>query len=117
MSLAIGQEPRELIEEQEKQLAGLLAVLPELKTCYELREAFRDLFNQNLTPKAAEKPLLGWIAQVEATSFKTLQAFQQWLCRRCKLENQNAQPSRLRLPKFQYPSLAHLRKVCKNFRA
>jgi transposase len=47
-----------LSEEQEKQLAGMLEASPELKQCYELKEAFRDLFNQNLTPKAAEKRLL-----------------------------------------------------------
>jgi len=64
-----------LSEEQEKQLAGMLEASPELKQCYELKEAFRDLFNQNLTPKAAGKRLRRWIAKVEATSFKALQSF------------------------------------------
>jgi len=64
-----------LTKEQEKQLAGMLKVSPELKTCYELKEAFRDLFNQNLTVKAAEKRLRRWIAKVEATSFKSLKSF------------------------------------------
>jgi transposase len=64
-----------LTEEQEKQLAGVLKASPELKQCYELKEAFRDLFNQNLTPKAAEKRLRRWIAKVEALSFKALKAF------------------------------------------
>lgn len=64
-----------MTEEQEKQLAGVLKASPELKQCYELKEAFRDLFNQNLTPKAAEKRLRRWIAKVEALSFKALKAF------------------------------------------
>jgi len=64
-----------LTEEQEKQLAGMLKASPELKRCYELKEAFRDLFNQNLTIKVAEKRLLRWIAQVDAMPFKALQSF------------------------------------------
>jgi transposase len=59
----------------EKQLADMLQASPELKQCYELKEAFRDLFNQNLTPKAAEKRLRRWVARVEALSFKALKAF------------------------------------------
>lgn len=64
-----------LSEEQEKQLADMLKASPELKHCYELKETFRDLFNQDLTPKAAEKRLRCWIAKVEATSFKSLKSF------------------------------------------
>ena len=64
-----------LTQEQEKQLAGMLEASPELKRCYKLKEAFRDLFNQDLTPKAAEKRLLRWMAQVVATSFKALKSF------------------------------------------
>jgi len=64
-----------LSEEQEKQLTAMLEASPELKTCYELKEAFRDLFNQNLTVKAAEKRLRRWVAKVEATSFKSLKSF------------------------------------------
>ncbi len=64
-----------LSEEQEKQLAGMLQASPELKQCYELKEAFRDLFNQNLTPQATEKRLRHWVAKVEAQSFKSLKAF------------------------------------------
>lgn len=64
-----------LTEEQEKQLADMLKASPELKQCYDLKEAFRDLFNQNLTPKAAEKCLRSWISKVEALSFKALKAF------------------------------------------
>jgi transposase len=61
-------------EEREK-LKRMLAASPELKTCYELKEAFRDLFNQNLDYQSAEERLLDWVAQVEASGFKALQAF------------------------------------------
>lgn len=64
-----------LSEEQEKQLANMLKASPELKQCYELKEAFRDLFNQNITVKAAEKRLRRWVAQVQATSFRSFKAF------------------------------------------
>jgi transposase len=64
-----------LTEKQEKQLADMLEASPELKKCYELKEAFRDLFNQDLTPIAAEKRLRRWVDQVEATSFKALKSF------------------------------------------
>ena len=64
-----------LTEEQQKKLTCMLEASPELKSCYELKEAFRDLFNQNLTYQTAEKRLLRWIAQVEATPFKALKSF------------------------------------------
>jgi transposase len=64
-----------LTAEQEKKLAGMLEASPELKSCYELKEAFRDLFNQDLTPKGAEKRLLRWVAQVESMPFKALKSF------------------------------------------
>ena len=64
-----------LTEEQQKKLSCMLEASPELKSCYELKEAFRDLFNQNLTYQTAEKRLLRWIAQVEATPFKALKSF------------------------------------------
>jgi transposase len=57
-----------LSEEQETQLTAMLKASPALKQCYELKEAFRDLFNQDLTPTAAEKCLRRWMAKVEATS-------------------------------------------------
>ena len=64
-----------LTEEQKQKLSRMLEASPELKSCYELKETFRDLFNQNLTPKTAEKRLLRWVAQVEATPFKALKSF------------------------------------------
>jgi transposase len=64
-----------LTEEQQQKLTCMLEASPELKRCYQLKESFRDLFEQNLTPKAAEKRLLRWVAQVEATPFTALQSF------------------------------------------
>jgi len=64
-----------LTKEQQKKLTHMLEASSELKSCYELKEAFRDLFNQNLTYQAAEKRLLRWIAKVEATPFKALKSF------------------------------------------
>jgi transposase len=64
-----------LTKEQEQDLAAMLEASSELKCCYELKEAFRDLFNENLAYRIAEKRLLAWIARVEATEFKALKAF------------------------------------------
>ena len=64
-----------LTEEQQQKLSRMLEASPELKSCYELKESFRDLFNENLNYQAAEERLLAWIAKVEATSFKALQSF------------------------------------------
>ena len=64
-----------LTEEQQKKLTCMLETSSELKSCYELKEAFRDLFNQNLTYRTAEKHLLRWVAKVEATPFKALKSF------------------------------------------
>jgi transposase len=64
-----------LTKEQQQDLTAMLAASPELKCCYELKESFRDLCNENLTYKTAEKRLLNWIAHVEASGFKALKAF------------------------------------------
>jgi transposase len=64
-----------LTEEQQKKLTCMLEASSELKSCYELKEAFRNLFNQNLTYRTAEKHLLRWVAKVEATPFKALKSF------------------------------------------
>jgi transposase len=63
-----------LTEEQEKKLAGMLAASPELKSCYELKESFRDLFNQNLSYQTAEKRLQRWVVEVDASPFKALKS-------------------------------------------
>jgi len=64
-----------LTQEQQQDLTAMLEASPELKCCYELKESFRDLFNEHLDYKTAEKRLLAWIARVEATEFKALKAF------------------------------------------
>jgi transposase len=61
--------------EELQKLQSMLAASPELKACYEFKESFRNLFNQNLDYQGAEERLLEWVAQVEASQFKSLQAF------------------------------------------
>ena len=46
-----------------------------MKACYEFKEAFRDLFNQNLDYQSAEERLLAWVARVEASEFNALHSF------------------------------------------
>jgi len=69
-----------LTDEQQQKLSRMLEASPELKSCYELKESFRDLFNEDLTYQAAEERLCSWIAKVEATSFKALKSFVNTLC-------------------------------------
>ena len=64
-----------LTADQQQKLSSMLAASPELKSCYELKESFRDLFNESLTYQAAEERLVSWIAKVEATPFKALKSF------------------------------------------
>jgi len=61
--------------EERQKLQHMLGVSPALKACYELKETFRDLFNQNLDYQSAEERLLDWVAGVEASEFKALQSF------------------------------------------
>lgn len=61
--------------EERQKLQRMLEASPELKACYEFKEAFRDLFNQNLDYESAEERLLDWVACVEASEFKALQPF------------------------------------------
>ena len=63
-----------LTQDQRQKLSRMLAASSELKSCYELKESFRDLFNESLTHPAAEERLLSWIATVEATPFKALKS-------------------------------------------
>lgn len=64
-----------LTDEEREKLDRMLAASPELKTCYELKEAFRDWFNAPLDRQTAEKDLLTWIAKAEASGLKSLQSF------------------------------------------
>jgi transposase len=61
--------------EEMQKLQSMLAASPELKACYDFKESFRNLFNQNLDYQGAEERLLEWVAGVEGSQFKSLQAF------------------------------------------
>jgi len=64
-----------LTDEERQQLEGMLAASPELRWCYELKEAFRDWFNQSGDRQVAEAGLVKWLGQVEASGLKALAAF------------------------------------------
>jgi transposase len=61
-------------EEQQK-LHNMLETSSELNACYAFKEAFRDLFNQELDYQRAEERLLAWVARVEASPFRALHSF------------------------------------------
>jgi transposase len=64
-----------LTDEERQQLEGMLAASPELRRCYELKEAFREWFNQSGERQVAEAGLVKWLGQVEASGLKALAAF------------------------------------------
>lgn len=64
-----------LTEEEQQKLQAMLAASPALKTCYELKEAFRAWFNHSLNREAAESGLEVWLTQVQASGLKALQRF------------------------------------------
>ncbi len=64
-----------LTDEEQEKLEQMLAVSPELKRCYELKEDFRRWFNETPDRPTAEQGLQDWIARVEASGLKALQAF------------------------------------------
>jgi len=64
-----------LTNEEREQLAQMLAVSPELKACYELKEAFRTWFEQSADRETAASGLLDWQARAKATGLRSLQAF------------------------------------------
>lgn len=64
-----------LTDEERPQLQAMLAGSPELKMCYELKESFRTWFNQSVNRQEAEAGLTDWIAKVQASGLKALQAF------------------------------------------
>jgi len=68
-----------LTAEEQAKLQAMLAASPALKTCYELKEAFRAWFNQSGNRAQAEQGLDDWLAQVQASGLKALQAFTQTL--------------------------------------
>jgi transposase len=64
-----------LDEDDQADLERALTVSSELKACYQLKEDFRDWFNQASDRETAEKWLTDWIGRVEASSFRALKAF------------------------------------------
>lgn len=64
-----------LTAEERSRLQAMLACSPELKTCYDLKEAFRTWFNQAVNRQDADAGLTDWMAKVEASGLKPLQAF------------------------------------------
>jgi transposase len=64
-----------LTEEESQKLADMLAVSPELKTCYDLKESFRTWFEKSLDRQTTDSALLDWQAKARATGLRSLQAF------------------------------------------
>jgi transposase len=64
-----------LDEEDQASLEQALAASPELKACYQLKEDFRNWFNQSYDRQTAEQDLLVWIERVDASGFRALKSF------------------------------------------
>lgn len=65
----------DLTEDERQRLVAMLAASPELKQCYDLKEDLRHWFNQALDRPTADHQLTDWLARVEASGLKALQAF------------------------------------------
>jgi transposase len=65
----------DLTAAETEQLTQMLTVSPELKTCYELKEAFRTWFAESADREIAASGLRNWQAQAKATGLRSLQAF------------------------------------------
>lgn len=64
-----------LTAEEIERLTQMLTISPELKTCYELKEAFRTWFAESPNRETAADKLCEWQAQAKATGLRSLQAF------------------------------------------
>ena len=64
-----------LTDEERQRLESMLAASPQLKTCYDLKEMFREWFNQSLNRQATAAGLDDWLARVQASGLKALRAF------------------------------------------
>jgi transposase len=64
-----------LDEEDRASLEQALAASPELKTCYRLKEDFRNWFDQSKDRQSAEKALQTWMERVEASGLRALKSF------------------------------------------
>ena len=61
--------------EHKQKLDEVFVVSQELAACYVFKESFRDLFNQQPDFESAEKRLLEWITQEEASKYRVLKTF------------------------------------------
>ena len=64
-----------LTDEEQAQLDKMLEASPELKTCYDLKEAFRTWFDKTTDRETADKTLSEWQDKAKATKLRSLQAF------------------------------------------
>jgi transposase len=64
-----------LTDEEREKLEPMLAASAELKTCYELKEEFRDWFEDSPDRDTAAEDLDTWIAKAEATGLRALRTF------------------------------------------
>lgn len=72
---ALVKNAENLTEKEQARLQTMLTASPDLKRCYDLKEAFRAWFNQTVTRAEADASLTTWITQVEASGLKALQPF------------------------------------------
>lgn len=64
-----------LTADDQQRLEAVLTASAELKPCYDLKEAFREWFETAPTRPVAAERLTAWLAQVQASGVKALQAF------------------------------------------
>ena len=67
--------PDDVTDEERPRLAAMLAASPDLRQCYELKEAFRQWFPSPLDRATAADQLTAWLTRVETSDLKALQAF------------------------------------------
>jgi len=65
----------DLSDEEQKKLHAVLQASPILKKCYDLKEAFREWFNQSLSREQADTKLSDWLRQVDETGILALKSF------------------------------------------
>ena len=72
-----------LDEDEQVKLEQALAASAELSACYQLKEDFRDWFNQDTDRESAKQDLLAWIKRVQSSGFRALKSFvktlQNWM--------------------------------------
>lgn len=64
-----------LSQADREKLDRALAASPELKTLYELKETFRQIFETNWDREEAARNLQAWVADAQATGLKSLKPF------------------------------------------